>query len=235
VSARAVSEAVRLPALIGAYVDRCVPAHIPPLTVTLRQEGVMWKEPRARSRPFTATEELAVTGVAFAWRARFPIFGPLAMHVTDGFADGAGHMLVRLLGYPIVRSTGPEIAVGGALRYLAELPWAPLAMAYNDELEWRELDEHAVEVSTVVHDQRLAVRFDLDAGGDIVRASAASRPYARAGGFDLVPWGGEYREYAVLGGMRMPTVAAVYWDLPDGRFTYWRGTVTSAAGAARDS
>ena len=34
--------------------------------------------------------------------------------------------------------------------------------------------------------------------------------------------------YRELGGMRMPTLAEVYWDLPEGRHTYWRGEVVSA-------
>jgi len=41
-------------------------------------------------------------------------------------------------------------------------------------------------------------------------------------------WGGELGEYRVLDGMRMPTRGEVYWDLPEGRFAYWRGEITSA-------
>ena len=43
------------------------------------------------------------------------------------------------------------------------------------------------------------------------------------------PWGGEFGNYRVLGGMRIPTRAEVYWELDEGRFVCWRGTVTSAA------
>jgi hypothetical protein len=34
--------------------------------------------------------------------------------------------------------------------------------------------------------------------------------------------------YRTLGGMRMPTRGAVYWDLPERRFVYWRAEITSA-------
>jgi hypothetical protein len=44
----------------------------------------------------------------------------------------------------------------------------------------------------------------------------------------LTPWGGEFGDYRTLGGMRIPTRARVYWELDEGRFVYWRGTVTSA-------
>jgi hypothetical protein len=31
-----------------------------------------------------------------------------------------------------------------------------------------------------------------------------------------------------LSGMRMPTRGEVYWQLPEGRFVYWRSELTSA-------
>jgi hypothetical protein len=54
----------------------------------------------------------------------------------------------------------------------------------------------------------------------------AERPRVEAGNA-LTPWIGEYRDYEVLGGVRIPTRGAVRWDLPEGPFTYWRGTITA--------
>jgi hypothetical protein len=220
---------VELPELVRAYLERCLPAESPPTGVRIRQTGAMWKHPGARAQRFDATELFAVDHLEFTWRARFPILGPLALHVTDDHADGRGHMRVRIAGVPVARATGPEIAVGGALRYLAELPWAPYAMACNRQLEWRELDARTVEVSAVVAGARQAVTLEFGDDGDIVRAAAEHRPYMRNGGYDLRPWAGDFSRYEVLGGMRMPTAAEVHWDLPAGRFVYWRGTVTEAA------
>jgi hypothetical protein len=139
--------------------------------------------------------------------------------VVDGYADGAGRLEVRALGIPLQRQTGVEINQGEALRYLAELPWAPHAMALNDQLEWRELGETALEVSV----GPLAVRLDFDAAGDVARASSGMRRYQGR----PTPWGGEYSDYAVLGGIRIPTAAEVYWELGTGRFYYWSGRVLS--------
>jgi hypothetical protein len=36
-----------------------------------------------------ATEDFAVYEVAFAWRARFPLLGPLGLDVVDELRDGA--------------------------------------------------------------------------------------------------------------------------------------------------
>jgi hypothetical protein len=88
----------------------------------------MWKNAGERPMAFRATEDFAVDRVGFSWRARFPIVGPLAMTVVDGFADGAGKLRVSLFGIPLQTQAGPETNVGEAMRYLAELAWAPHAI-----------------------------------------------------------------------------------------------------------
>jgi hypothetical protein len=125
---------------------------------------------------FTAVEEFAVERIGFAWQARFPLIPLVAMKVVDEYADGNGQLVARLLGIPVMRQRGPETAVGEALRYLAELPWVPQAIAVNRELRWRELDGREIEVATTVAGQQVAVRFEFDASGDIVRASTDARP-----------------------------------------------------------
>jgi hypothetical protein len=218
-----------LPDLVRAYLERCLPSTSPSAEIRICQTGAMWKRPGAHALRFTATERFATDHVAFTWRARFPLLGPLRMYVTDDYADGRGRMRAQIAGVPVMRESGPEIDAGSALRYLAELPWAPSAMACNRDLEWHEVDARTVEVSTVVGAARLAVQLEFDEAGDVVRASAQGRPRARKGGYDHTSWGGEYSRYDVLGGTRMPTAAEAYWDLPAGRFLYWRGTVTDAS------
>ena len=140
----------------------------------------MWMKPGGRALRFTAAEEFEVRRVAFSWRARFP-FG---LRVTDGYQDGRGRLEVRLAGLRLQRQDSPEITEGEVIRYLAELPWVPHALAQNPELEWRELEERAVEVSA----RGLSVRLDFDEDGDVVRASS----YQRRLEGNPTPWGGEY-------------------------------------------
>jgi hypothetical protein len=40
--------------------------------------------------------------------------------------------------------------------------------------------------------------------------------------------GGHFADYQTFGAIRVPTSAETYWELPEGRYVYWRGTVTSA-------
>lgn len=126
---------------------------------------------------FSAVEELAVGRIAFSWRARFP----LAIRVFDGYSGGRGKLEARVLGVPVMRQSGSEIAAGQALRYLAELPLVPWAMDHNAELEWRELDDRSVEVAGRAVGRRLAVTVEFDAAGDIVRAGCDARPRQVAG------------------------------------------------------
>jgi hypothetical protein len=196
--------------------------------VRLEQRGEMWLRPGAPPRQFGAVQLLEVERVAFSWRARFPLAGPLALHVVDSYADGAGELAVRLLGVPLQRERGPETTAGEALRYLAELPLVPPAREHNHELEWRELGGRSVEVATQVGGERLAVTLDLDADGDVVAASGL-RGRKVDGEWRATPWGGRFRDYAELGGLRLPTRAEAYWELPEGPYVYWRAEIVGAS------
>ena len=78
---------------------------------------------------------------------------------------------------------------------------------------------------------RAAVLMEFDRAGDIVRTSCPDRPRHVGRTWSPTPWGDDFGDYALLGGMRMPTSAEVWWELPGGRFTYWRGRVASAVRA----
>ena len=112
---------------------------------------------------FQATEDFVVDRVAFSWRARFPIVGPLAVTVVDEFADGIGRLRLSLLGIPLKTMKGPETNVGEAMRYLSELAWAPQAIPANRELAWRELDARTVEVHTSLGGSTAVVELSFDA------------------------------------------------------------------------
>lgn len=188
----------------------------------------MWRSPGAKPLRFQATEDFAIEEVAFAWRARFRLLGPLALEVVDEFGRGAGRLRVKLLGLPLRTDTGPEIALGQAMRYLAELAWVPQAIAGNGELEWRQTGERQLEVAAQVGPARAAVELELDEACDIIRTTGL-RP-RRGPGRDVqpTPWGGAFSGHTRFGDARLPATAETWWDLPDGRFVYWRGAVTDA-------
>ena len=178
---------------------------------------------------WTGVEEMDVGSVGFSWRARFPLLPGLWLAVEDSYRQGAGVLRGRLWGrIPLFSASGADANVAQALRYLAELPWVPYAMTDNPELRWKAVHERCIEVSIPSLDPRVAVRFDFDEEGDVVAASARSRPRGVRGGSVETPWGGKFSNYVVLDGLRIPRYGEVHWDLPDGRFVYWKGEVTAA-------
>ena len=214
------------PELARAYAERSIGTEVRPLSaVRLRQVGEMVRKPGAKPRAFTATEEFAVDHVAFAWRARFPMLGPVAMRVIDSYDGTDGRLEVRLLGIPLQRRAGPELAQGEAFRYLAEIAWVPPAILANPQLTWREVGEQTVEIATSVKNERIAVRLVFNEAGEIAQ-TVAERPRLEAGNATTT-WIGEYSDYQRFDGVRLPTRGEVRWELPDGPFVYWRGTVTS--------
>jgi hypothetical protein len=198
-----------------------------PRNIRIVQMHEMWLKPGGRPLGFRADEEFAVTEVAFEWRARFRILPLVSLRVVDRYERGRGALVGRVFGIPFLRQDAPELTEGEAARYLAELPWAPHAMAANDGLEWRQLDKRTVEVATRTGAARPAVRLELDVNGDIAGASSDGRPRLEGKRVVRTPWSGRFGDYAVLGGIRLPTWGEVAWELPSGRFTCWRGTVTA--------
>jgi hypothetical protein len=215
-----------LPGLIRRYADRVLGgSQGGDRKVRIGQSGEMILKPGATPRRFVATEEFAVDRVAFAWRARFPMFGPLALRVIDSYDGHEGLLEVRGVGLPLQRKRGPELARGEAFRYLAEIAWVPHAILKNPQLEWRELDAQTIEIGTMVEGERIVVRLLFNEEGEI-RQTVAERPRMEAGNA-VTRWVGEYGDYREMGGVLVPTRGEVRWELPGSPFTYWRGTITS--------
>jgi hypothetical protein len=217
------------------YVERNVPAdQLDRSAVHLTQVGEMQLKP-GRWLPFRAEQEMAIDRVEFEWRAYFRVARLVPVHVRDWYGAGVGGLDVRLWGVvPVVRSSGEQLARGEAMRYLAELVWAPQAMVTNPALEWRQVDESTVEVATRIDRERVAVLLHFDNSGDIVGMSTDARP--RMVGKQVVetPWSGVFGEYQEFNGVRLPTTGEVSWLLPDGPITYFRGRI-SAWSADSDS
>ena len=85
-----------------------------------------------------------------------------------------------------------------------------------------------MSVTTAALDRRPPVTLEFDAHGDIVSCSTLERPRQLGRAYANTAWGGEFSRYATLDGIRIPTRAEVYWDLPEGRFVYWRARLVSA-------
>ena len=219
-----------IPDPIAEHLRRVLPGRVEtPTRTRLTQSGEMLRRPGEKPLAFSAREELAVREVGFEWRAGFGPNRLVRLTVVDRYRDGEGSLTARVWGLlPVTSSRGPDTDRAEAIRYLAELPWVPHAIARNRDLVWREVDDQTVEVTAEVAGERAALTIGFDSDGDVVHVSALRR---RQEGKTFVetPWAGDFSDYGVIDGIRMPATAEVYWDPGGDRFVYWRGRVLSAS------
>ncbi len=207
---------------------------LPRGTVALRldQRGEIRLTEDGAWLPFRARQTVSLTKPAFLWVARarlLPWLPGLFAEVIDAH-DGRNALLeARLLGLArLARAEGPDLAVAEAQRYLAELAWAPGALALNGHLDFRGSGPHIeVAASTGRHIARADLL--LDANGLISAAGAAARARGGGGTIEHLPWGGAFDDWTDRFGPPLPQRAEVWWDLPEGRFTYFRAEITGLA------
>jgi len=220
----------RLPDAIAGHLARVLPDHTAaPSRVRLAQRGEMTQRPGGRRLHFRAVQVYAVGEVGFEWRAGFGPNPLVRVRVLDRYRNGEGLLVAKVWGLvTATRSAGPGTDRAEAMRYLAELPWVPHAMAANPDLSWRELEDGSVEVSTLVGGRAASVQLSFDDTG-LIRSASGIRPRLAGRAAIDTPFTGTFRDYVELGGIRVPKRAEVSWGLPEGAFTYWRGEVTSLA------
>ena len=206
-----------LPAPVRRWLDASLPDDTAlPGQVRLLQEGDF--DMRGRRVTWTAAETFEVSRLGFEWVARMRLASVMWLKVSDGLRDdvgwGTGHLWGRLR---MLNREGPIVRKSQIIRNLAELAWVPQAALANPGLVWREAGPDAFEVEYQDH----VVRFDLDAAGDLTRASAPDRPRELdKGEFTEDPWHLEFSDHAVKQGVRIPRQAVAGFDLEEGLWNY---------------
>ncbi|MCV2866170.1 DUF6544 family protein [Albidovulum sediminicola] len=225
---RAASGGADLPAPVRDFALRCGAAS-GGRAARFTQAADLRLKPGAPFQAILATQHVALGEAGFAWDAVRPI-GPLPLfRVIDAY-DGTGGLLeARFLGaVPLAARSGQDIALGEALRYLAELPWAPDAILGNPDIGWRMTDATHVEASLPVGNAMARVTFSLDAQGDFVTVEAKDRPAFDAQGRAVAyDWRGHFRDYRRIGDRRVPERGEVGYVYPEGYEVYFRGRILS--------
>lgn len=188
------------------------------------QKGQMKLSPDGDWIDFTAEQWMAVDHSAFLWWPTMAM--PVGSIVGTDRLDGDAQLEMRVFGViPVARDTSAGLIEGELARYLAELPWNPAALAGNDALEFEQIDDRHVRVTALEDGTSSTVTLGFDQAGDIVSAYADERPRDSSPDAERHPWGGEFSDYREFDGIRVPTRGEVFWDLPDGRYKYWKGEI----------
>ena len=219
--------ASELPSAARRWLERAAPGGQADLShVALSQSGAL--ESGERWLDFRSEATYRPRPLAFEWRARLKVMFGIWVIATDGHADGEGWGGAKLWGLKSIGGTsGPEVLATQLIRNITELVWLPDLALADPALRWETVDDESFEVTADAADREVRVRFDLDAAGDVVRASSPARPYDASGGFEDAPWRYDLSEHGLIDGVRVPAAVVATYDLPDEPWEYLRAQVTS--------
>ena len=156
---------------------------------------------------------------------RMATMGFLPLVVHDAYQDGAGGFQAKLLGlFTVAEARGPALDLGELVTYLSEgILWAP-SLLLGPETQWRDVDDHAFEVTLTDAGTTVTGRVDVDGRGAPVRFSTTDRffvdptdakqPPART------PWRVEVTEWASVESRAVAIGAQAAWELPEGPYPY---------------
>jgi hypothetical protein len=193
----------------------------------ITQEAEFRQGPDAAWGAMPATQHIGLGAAAFVWDARSP--GPLVPRfaVIDAYVNGTGLLRANLAGsLPVARATGPVIDRSEAMRYLAELAWAPDAILGNPEIIWSQHEDGSVEAALDTGSGRVSVSFEFDESGDVVGITGLRPDTAADGTVFTREWRGSFSGYDWIGGRRIPLRGEVGYVESGAFWPYWRGEIT---------
>ncbi len=178
--------------------------------------------------PFEATQLFTTEPPGFVWDARIRMALFVSVRVRDGYVAGHASMRGALLGIVKVvdAADDPGLRAGALQRYLAESVWFPTALLPRQGLVWSPIDESRARATLTDGETSVSLDFEFGPGGEIVGCYTAGRLRAvpgQDGRYDEVPWGGRYRSYERLQGIRVPVESEVYWVVEGREQPYYRG------------
>ena len=195
-------------------------------TINMSETGENWK-------PFTSWQRAVIHRPGFLWNGRVALFPGVAANVHDSYIAGVGTLHAALLGLFTVAQVqgGGEIARGELMRYFAEMVWYPTALLPSQGVHWEAVDDRSANATLVDGPVTLTLLFRFDEAGLItsVHADARGATQGKDGAMLMLPWECSLSGYQLREGLRVPTRGEVAWLRPEGRHSYFIGSLTSLA------
>jgi hypothetical protein len=188
----------------------------------LSPTGEQWK-------PFTSRQRVIVQRPGFLWDARIAVAPGMAVRVHDSYSDGEGLLHAAVSGLFSVAHLqgGGELARGELMRFFAEAAWYPTALLPSQGVRWTAVDGHSASATLTDGALSVTLLFRFDEAGHMASMLSQARGRIVGKEVSLAPWEGTWANHQRVDGMTVPLTGEVAWLLPEGRKTYWRGTVTS--------
>jgi hypothetical protein len=193
-------------------------------SINMSTTAEQWKPFTSKQRVLTAS---ASSRSGFIWDAQISMLPGIKVHVVDSYIAGTGLVQAAMVGLFTVAdmSGGGEIARGEFMRFFAETPWYPTALLPSQGVQWTALDATSATASIVDGPVGLSLLFHFNDAGliDSVRAEARGGMVGKE--MVMRPWECSLSDYQQHDGMLIPMAGEAAWIRPEGRRTYFRGTV----------
>ena len=178
---------------------------------------------------FTATQLVIAQRLGFDWDAKIQMFPFINIFVHDAYLLEEGNLQASILGLFAVAKmhNTPELNQGELLRFLAETVWYPTSLLPSQGVVWEAINQHSSRATLTDGKTAASVVFQFDAEGLITSIRAEARCHSVVGDkLMFMPWVGNFREYSVQNGMRIPLEGEVGWEHPEGLRLYFIGKTT---------
>lgn len=165
-----------------------------------------------------------------AWMKTW-MMGLLPFEGRDKYFDGQGHMygtLAKVIRIFDAKET--EIAQSALIVILAESLLLP-AYALQSFINWESAGSNMVKGVLTHRGIRVEGLFHFNDKGEYIRFTTGDRFYSgKKGSFLKIPYTVEVNNYQENNGVKIPTEVCAIWNLPEGDFEYWKGSISQIRG-----
>jgi hypothetical protein len=155
------------------------------------------------------------------------LMGVIPFGGRDKYSNGHGHMFGVIGGLiKVFDEKEPEIAQGAAIVLLAEALLIP-AYALQNYIIWEPVDEKTANARFVHKDVDVGGIFHFNESGEYIRFTSNDRPFHNPDcTYTKQPYTIEIRSYQQQGEQLIAKNISATWNLPQGDFEYWKGTIS---------
>ena len=193
----------------------------------LKQVGEFRMKENQSWMPIKAEQYFTTEDPAFIWRVKFTMAPFIWIDGRDMYYQGKGNMLIKVLStITVADAAGSEMDISSLIRFLSEAPWFPTALLPSDYIEWKEIDSNSAQV--VIKDKGYTASgiFTFNEKGEITKFVTNDRYMEVDGKYLKEQWGGYYRNYQEIEGMKIPIEGEVEWNLSDRDLQYVKLKIT---------
>lgn len=154
------------------------------------------------------------------------MFGIIPFEGRDKYLNGQGNMLGKLLKkITLFDVTGAEMDVSVAVTYLSEALIVP-ACALQPYIKWEAIDQNHAKARIDYRGVKAEGIFTFNDKGEFTKFETDDRYMNTGNGNEKHRWTAEASHYIDKRSIKIPSSLKANWNLPDGDYEYFDGTIT---------